>query len=211
MSRHEARETALKMLFQLIEGNNEWPMAELTLKEAGLSRSAAEFAGKLAKGAWQKRFEMEQYIGMFTSGWQYERLCSVDRLVLQLAMYELKYAEATPAPIVIDEAIELARTFGTDESPAFVNAVLDNFLHKVIQEDSPDYRLDEGLLQRQSMVVETPAVQDTPYQEAAPAEKPELPITKEFAASAKGFRKIRRSELTEADKIMPEPDDPDNN
>lgn len=208
MSRHKARETALKMLFQLIEGGNDWQMAELTLAEAELGGDFAEFARELARGAWEKRFEMEQYIGMFTSGWQYERLYSVDRLVLHLAMYELK-AASTPAPIVIDEAIELARTFGTDDSTAFVNAVLDNFQRQVMQANSPDYQLDEGLLHRRSIESATARPQaDEPKPAAA---KPEMPITKEFAASAKGFRKIRKSDQTAADKILPEPEETDDN
>ncbi len=143
MSRHKAREAAFQMLFQLIEGANDWKMAEHTLAQAELPQKSAAFAVVLAQGAWQKHFETEQYIRRLAKGWQYERLCSVDRLLLHLSMYELKYLPDSPPPIVIDEAIELAREFGTDDSPSFINAVLDKFVHAVLTDKAADYQLDE--------------------------------------------------------------------
>ncbi len=119
MIRHKARETAFQMLFQLVEGANDWQLAENTLAEADLPTKASAFAAQLAKGAWQKHFETEQYIRRLAKGWQYERLCSVDRLVLHLAMYELKYLPENPPPIVIDEAVELARSFATTSLAIF--------------------------------------------------------------------------------------------
>ena len=149
MIRHKARETAFQMLFQLVEGANDWQLAENTLAEADLPTKASAFAAQLAKGAWQKHFETEQYIRRLAKGWQYERLCSVDRLVLHLAMYELKYLPENPPPIVIDEAVELARSFGTDDSSSFVNAVLDKFVHVVLSpEEGAEYQLNEAQIRQ---------------------------------------------------------------
>lgn len=231
MSRHKARETAFQMLFQLMEGANDWPLAEITLAEAQLPTRARAFAAELAKGAWQTHFETEQYIRKLAKGWQYERLCSVDRLLLHMAMYELKYLPDNPPPIVIDEAIELARAFGTDDSPSFVNAVLDKFVHIVLSpEEGAEYQLDEAQMRQAAERLEqTEAAKAAAAAEAArAAEKAwaEKALAEERAASRKkaekkvvrystqpaseppvGFRKIRKADITEADRILPEPDE----
>lgn len=231
MSRHKARETAFQMLFQLMEGANDWPLAEHTLAEAQLTAKAEAFAAELARGAWQKHFETEQYIRKLAKGWQYERLCSVDRLLLHLAMYELKYLPENPPPIVIDEAIELARAFGTDDSPSFVNAVLDKFVHVVLSpEKGAEYQLDEAQMrQAEERLQQAEAAKAAAAAEAARAAEQawaEKAQADKLAAARKkaakkvvkyspqpapeapvGFRKIRKADITEADRILPEPDE----
>ncbi|MBQ3199552.1 MAG: transcription antitermination factor NusB [Firmicutes bacterium] len=207
MSRHKARETAFQMLFQLLEGGNDWQMAGRTLKKADLSAASAAFAEELARGAWEKRFEVEQYIKMFAKGWQYDRLFSVDKLVLHTAMYELKYLPSTPAAIVINEAIEIGRAFGTDDSPAFINAVLDNFRIKVLEGNQPEYMPSEEAMAESAAKAEAKA--NAVVAEAEPVEEvsapPSMPITEQFAS--RSFRKIRKDDLTEADIIQPEPEE----
>ena len=207
MSRHKARETAFQMLFQLLEGGNNWQMAGRTLKKADLSTTSAAFAEELARGAWEKRFEVEQYIKMFAKGWQYERLFSVDKLVLHTAMYELKYMPATPAAIVINEAIEMGRTFGTDDSPAFINAVLDNFRIKVLECKQPEYQPSEEAMAESAAKAEAKANAVLPEEEPVEAlvVPQAMPITEQFAS--RSFRKIRKDDLTEADIIRPEPEE----
>jgi N utilization substance protein B len=194
------------MLFQLFEGANDWQVTRETLNSAGLSKGASEFAYELAQGAWQKRFEIEQYIGMFASGWQYDRLFSVDRLLLHLAMYELKYRTETPPAIVINEAIELARQYGTAESPAFINAVLDNFRRKVLEENLPEYQPSEEAIRASEAraAAKTAPVAELPEVEEVPA-PPAMPITEQF--KSRTFRKIRKDERTEDDAILPEPEE----
>lgn len=231
MIRHKARETAFQMLFQLVEGANDWQLAENTLAEADLPTKASAFAAQLAKGAWQKHFETEQYIRRLAKGWQYERLCSVDRLVLHLAMYELKYLPENPPPIVIDEAVELARSFGTDDSSSFVNAVLDKFVHVVLSpEEGAEYQLNEAQIrQAEERLQQTEAAKaaeaadvaraaEQAWAEKALAEEREASRKKAEKKIAKyptrpvpeapvGFRKIRKADITEADRILPESDE----
>lgn len=207
MSRHKAREAAFQMLFQLLEGENEWQMTGGTLAEARLTPDNETFARKLAEGAWSKRFEMEQYIRKFAASWQYERLFSVDKVLLHLAMYELKYLPETPSPIVINEAVELAKQYGTDDSAPFVNAVLDNFRIKALEQQQPEYQPDETAIanaqalyekKAQALAVSEPEYKETP--------KPQyMPITEQMGK--RGFRKISKREQTAADKILPEPED----
>lgn len=203
MSRHKAREVAFQMLFQQIEGANAPEMAELTLAEAGLSPAAADFAAQLARGAWERRFETAEYIKLFIAGsWQFERLFSVDRLLLQLAIYELKYGAEPPA-IVINEAVELAKAYGSDDSPAFVNAVLDNFRVKVLEQNLPEYQPSEQAIAEAAAAA---AVMPAPTPEPEPPKaKPAMPVTEQMGK--RGFRKIAKAEQTAADKILPEPEE----
>lgn len=217
MSRHQARVTAFCMLYQLMEGKNEWPMAEETLHTAKLNTTDSDFASQLAEGAFGERFELEQYIMMLAgSKWRYDRLFSVDKVLLHLAMYEMKYIENAPAPVVINEALDIAHKYGSDESPAFVNAVLDAFRDKVLDKNLPEYQIDRDKLeQRQQEIAlasaalaEEQAAKEQAEQEALAAEQSRFaatPIADEIGK--RSFRKISRAERTEADVIKPEAED----
>lgn len=206
MSRRKAREVAFKMLFQMSEGANEWEMAQLTLGEAELSAGAADYASQLSFGAWEHRFEIAEYIRKFITGWQLERLFSVDRELLHLAIYELKYG-SEPQAVVINEAVELAKMYGRDESPAFVNAVLDNFCAKVLKENLPEYQPDEAAIE-QARAAEQARMErlvPEPEPQEEPRVVPRMPITEKM--EKRGFRKIAKAEQTEQDVILPEPDE----
>ncbi len=217
MSRHQARVTAFCMLYQLMEGQNEWPMVRETLQSAKLNDPETEFASLLAEGALDKRFELEQYIMMLAgSNWSYDRLFSVDKVLLHLAMYEMKYTENAPAPVVINEALDIAHKYGTDESPAFVNAVLDSFRIKVLEQELPEYQLDQDKLAQRRQeslsasvaLAEEQAAKEQAEQEALAAEQSRFastPIADEIGK--RSFRKIARAERTEADAIQPEAED----
>lgn len=206
MSRRKAREVAFQMLYQMSEGANERTMAELTLAEAGLPRESAKFAAELSHGAWEHRFEIAEYIKKFISGWQLERLFSVDRELLHLAIYELKYG-SEPQAVVINETVELAKLYGNDDSSKFVNAVLDNFRKKVIEQNLPEYQPDEAAMEQARAAENERLAKLVPEEEPIeePKQEPQMPITEKM--EKKGFRKIARAEQTEDDKILPEPDD----
>jgi len=81
-------------------------------------------AARLVAAVWAHRTELDAAIGDHAAGWRVERMPVVDRNVLRIGAYELLYSE-TPVPIVIDQAVELAKTYSTAKSGAFVNGVLD--------------------------------------------------------------------------------------
>jgi transcription antitermination protein NusB len=83
-----------------------------------------QFMETLVRGATSNATEIDQRIAGKSENWRLERMPAVDRNILRLAVYEMS-GVGTPAPVVIDEALELARQFSTDESVAFVNGVLD--------------------------------------------------------------------------------------
>jgi N utilization substance protein B len=90
-----------------------------------LDEEAHDYAAELARGSWQAKDALDTYIGDAAQNWRVERLAVVDRLLLRLAIHELLNFPGTPPRVVIDEAIELARSYSGDEAARFVNGILD--------------------------------------------------------------------------------------
>ena len=134
MSRSAARKTALQMIFQMDVGKNEWEMALHTLEEKDLAEEDAAFALHLAEGVQKKQAEIDPYIQKESTQWSMDRMANVDKSILRLAVYELMTYPDTAKNIVINEAIELAKTFSTAESGAFVNGVLDKIAKDLSEE-----------------------------------------------------------------------------
>ena len=126
--RHRARATALQLLYQWEVGGigaGELDDAlDLFWTAHPAPASRRELALGLARGAVGALSEIDLLIARHTDNWRSERLAVVDRLIMRLAVYELLF-ERTPSAVVINEALELARTFGGERSVAFVNGVLD--------------------------------------------------------------------------------------
>ncbi|MGI6361912.1 MAG: transcription antitermination factor NusB [Bacillota bacterium] len=126
MSRNKARETALQMSFQLDVGKNDWTMAQATLNESGISAENQEFVLSLVQGTLRHLQKIDQLINKYSNQWQVDRLANVDRSILRMAVYELHFLSGSEPKIAINEAIELAKKYSTEESGAFVNAILDS-------------------------------------------------------------------------------------
>jgi N utilization substance protein B len=137
-TRRRAREFALQILYQLdaedVSASDEQAIALYwrnfaTASEGDEPRGddpeARVFAEKLVRGVRQHQAELDAQIQKASKNWRLERMARVDRNLLRLALYELKYADDVPAKVAINEAIEIAKRFGTAESSAFVNGILD--------------------------------------------------------------------------------------
>lgn len=96
-----------------------------------LPEGARAFAKELVHGVAQHRGVIDRAIAQHATHWRIERMAVVDRNILRLGVYELRYA-GLPASVAIDEAVELARRFGAERSPAFVNGVLDAVAHALV-------------------------------------------------------------------------------
>lgn len=92
--------------------------------------SAVAFAKSLVEGVTLQCAGLDELVGLHTRNWRVSRMAAVDRNVLRLAVYELRDTE-TPVAVVIDEAVDLARRFGSETSPAFVNGILDAIAREV--------------------------------------------------------------------------------
>lgn len=126
--RHQAREAALQILyFSQLAGvpPDEAAEAFFTEHQPDASPATRAFARELAVGAMADAAPLDALIQQHSTHWRLERLALIDRLILRMAAWELQHAPDQPPAIVLDEALELARTFSTDESVRFVNGVLD--------------------------------------------------------------------------------------
>ena len=142
-ARHRAREAALQMLYQWEIGRASpadirrmyWagrdappdPDDEFAdaVPDAALVEVERAYANALVSGAIERVREADQLIAAHARNWRIERMAVVDRLVLRLAIYELLARPETPAAVVINEALELARTFSGEDPVPFINGVLD--------------------------------------------------------------------------------------
>jgi len=124
--RRRAREYALQLLFQLDlspEGTVEAAAAFWEGKK--VRASIVEFADTLVKGAMRNQAWLDATLSSISHHWRIPRMAVVDRNILRLALYELVFETATPPIVVINEAIEIAKKFGNEESGPFVNGILD--------------------------------------------------------------------------------------
>jgi transcription antitermination protein NusB len=123
--RRKSREFALQMLFQWDMNHQEPKLLEKTFwKSARAEDRTRGFANQLFEGAVALAPEIDQLVGKLSENWQLDRLATVDRGILRLAISELRLGTAPPK-VVIDEALELAKKFSSPESPAFLNGILD--------------------------------------------------------------------------------------
>ncbi|MCD6135968.1 transcription antitermination factor NusB [Candidatus Bipolaricaulota bacterium] len=99
------------------------PLAELiSERDAGDQRQYLE---QTLDGVVERITELDQTIDQYALGWRVERLAVLDRNILRLGLYELLHAPEIPAEVAIDEAVELAKKYGTDNAPSFINGILD--------------------------------------------------------------------------------------
>lgn len=125
--RRKGRELALQALYQLdLCGDDQLAALGLFWEHCDAPNDARAFAEALVDGVLQARARIDELIAQNSSNWRVDRLSHVDRNILRVATYELLYRRDIPASVAIDEAIEIAKRFGSDESPTFVNGVLDS-------------------------------------------------------------------------------------
>jgi len=135
--RRKAREVALQFLYQLDlhSEDDPTPHAEEFWARHPVDDETRRFADALVRGAKQNQPKADDLIRQYVEHWDLERMAVVDRNILRLAIYELMWAEDVPAKVAINEAIEIAKKFGTRESSRFINGVLDR-IHKELRRAS---------------------------------------------------------------------------
>lgn len=127
--RTKAREFAMQMLFQWDMSQQDPAKLEMKFwKSAKAADKTREFANRLFEGAAKDVHALDEIISKHCENWRFERLAAIDRAILRLAIHEMGSAD-TPLKVVLNEAVELAKKFSSEESGAFVNGVLDS-VHK---------------------------------------------------------------------------------
>lgn len=130
--RRKAREAALQFLFQedfkLEDGHKSAHLEERFSSFCILyqvNRQARQYAFTLLNGLVEERVRVDQLVNEAASNWRLSRLAATDRNILRLAAYEMIMDNDIPDQVAINEAVEIAKRFGSDESPSFINGVLD--------------------------------------------------------------------------------------
>lgn len=123
--RRRARSVALKVLYEL-DSTQHLPGDVLTLRlaEEKLAPDGAEFTRRLVTGVLEHREQLDGLIHTYAPEWPVDQMAVIDRNVLRLAIFEFDIAQMTPLRVAINEAIELAKTYGSDSAPRFINGVL---------------------------------------------------------------------------------------
>ena len=128
-ARRKARELALQMLFENdVSGTEPDEMFSRSADLAKSSEGVGSFTKRLVSGTLGHREALDRIISKQAEHWRLSRMPIVDRNILRLALYELLYEPETPRPVVIDEALEIAKRFSTPQSSQFINGILDGVL-----------------------------------------------------------------------------------
>jgi transcription antitermination protein NusB len=127
-SRHQARERALQILFQHDVHGKAGVRLDEFWQEYTATDESKEFAERLVQGVLEHKKELDATIGKYATNWTVSRMPIVDRNILRAGLYELLWLNDVPAKVTMNEAIELAKSFGDDEASKFVNAILDKVL-----------------------------------------------------------------------------------
>ena len=131
MNRTELREQIFQLLFR-VEFNSPEEMSEqeelfTTTGDHEFSKADADYIRDKYEKIAEKLTEIDAAINEKTEGWNTDRMAKVELTIIRLAVYEIKFDESVPTGVAINEAVELAKKFGQDGSPAFVNGVLAKF------------------------------------------------------------------------------------
>lgn len=142
MSRRLARESAIKFLYSTDFNKNEnleemlkvffdaeEEQSDVRIQDT-LSNNDIKFAEEIIKGTIENREHIDLLIQKNTTGWTKERIAKVDLAILRLALFEILYREDIPDSVAINEAIELAKKYSTDESGGFINGVLGKIIRE---------------------------------------------------------------------------------
>ena len=148
--RRKARSLALQALYEAdiaghpVDGCFGW------LKdEAGLPSISLDFAVELVEGVMGRRDEVDIAIHKFAPAWPVKQLPVVDRNILRLALFELMFGRRVPHKVAINEAVELAKTFGGESSPRFVNGVLGSVMDDIEGASAEEAEVETDIISRE--------------------------------------------------------------
>ncbi len=126
-ARTKARKRAVDVLFEADQRRRD-PLRVLGDRAAQSEPPVNEYTGELVEGVVAHRDRIDELISTYSQGWTIERMPAVDRALLRLGIWEILYNDDVPDAVAVSEAVELAASLSTDDSPAFVNGLLSRVL-----------------------------------------------------------------------------------
>lgn len=130
MGRRNARKLAFYLLFQYDFVNNAEADEMKEVKDTFFSVNTEmtdddkNYIESTTDGAMAHKEEIDSLLDTYAKGWTVERMSKVDKAIMRLSVYEIKYAPDVPDGVAVNEAVELAKTYSSDEAPAFINGIL---------------------------------------------------------------------------------------
>ncbi|RXT14035.1 transcription antitermination factor NusB [Ammoniphilus sp. CFH 90114] len=128
MKRREVREKVVQVLYQVDMRGIDISEAMKATSDEPIEQQDREYLESIVKGILNHQTELDESIKKYLRNWSLERLGFVDRAILRLAAYEIYYMDDIPDKVSVNEAIELSRSFGMEESVKYINAVLANLV-----------------------------------------------------------------------------------
>ena len=124
-TRRRARRVTLETLYEYdIANHRPGEVLERRLLENPMEKTGVEFASRLIQGVIQHQDEMDTLIAKYAPEWPLDQMAVIDRNILRIAIFEFLIEAETPVKVAINEAVELAKTYGSDSAPRFINGVL---------------------------------------------------------------------------------------
>lgn len=143
--RSQARAIALQVLYETdLSTHLPGDVLQMRLEETALSPELAEFARKIIFGVLPLREELDKVIAKYAPEWPLDQIAAIDRNILRMACWEFAISRETPVKVAINEAVELAKTYGSDSTARFVNGVLGTLvdhaeeIHQILSRIIPD-------------------------------------------------------------------------
>ena len=139
--RTRARSIALQVLYETDMAENHLPgdVLQTRLNEAPLAEDLAEFSRQIVFGVLPLTHDLDQLIAKYAPEWPLDQIAAIDRNILRIAFWEFAVSRETPVKVAINEAVELAKLYGSDSAPRFVNGVLgtlvehEHEIHQIIR------------------------------------------------------------------------------
>ena len=133
--RRQARELAIQVLFHLeFNPGNPDEVFDLICENFSSQKSSMPFSRQLVTGVCEKKVSLDELIGRSSRNWRLERMSRLDRCILRLAAFEILFMEDIPPKVSIDEALEIGKKFGSENSGSFINGILDNIYNSIVEE-----------------------------------------------------------------------------
>ena len=131
MTRREARELIMKMLYEMTFHPEKDANLLLEGYTQDMKGKVKDFIVNEFNGVLQHQEEIDSIIEVSSTNWSINRIAKVDHMLLRMAVYELKWGEDIPQKVAINEAIEIAKVYSTDKSPKFINGILGNIAKSI--------------------------------------------------------------------------------
>ena len=134
--RRRARELAIQALFHLeFSPGDPDDVFNLICENFESQESVRPFSRKLVLGVCEKKQELDRLIKLASENWRLERMPRLDRCILRLAVFEMSFVDDIPPKVSIDEALEIGKKFGSENSGSFINGILDNIYNILARQD----------------------------------------------------------------------------